>query len=50
MIEWPRVTTPRKGRGGRRLGAGRKPNYLGRLSFNPITAAEIIARIRKVWH
>jgi hypothetical protein len=35
--------TARKGRGGRRLGAGRKPN-LKQLVLQPITAAEIIAR------
>jgi hypothetical protein len=39
-----RSETRRSGRGGRRPGAGRKPNYLKRLSLNPITAAEIIAR------
>jgi hypothetical protein len=44
MIEWPQSETKRKGRGGRRLGAGRKPNYLERLSLEPITAAEIVAR------
>ena len=46
---WPheRVATtgtPRKGRGGRRPGAGRKPNSIKRLPLEPITAAEIIAR------
>jgi hypothetical protein len=34
---------PRKARGGRRAGAGRKPNYLKRLAIKPITAAEILA-------
>jgi len=34
---------PRVGRGGRRPGAGRKPNYLKRLAIKPITAAEILA-------
>jgi hypothetical protein len=43
-IEQAQLLTTKKGRGGRRPGAGRKPNYLERLSFNPITAAEIIAR------
>jgi hypothetical protein len=32
-----------KGRGGKRLGAGRKPNYLKRLGIKAITAAEILA-------
>jgi hypothetical protein len=35
---------PRKGRGGRRPGAGRKSNYLKRLGIKPIAAAEILAR------
>jgi hypothetical protein len=44
MIQWPQSETKRKGRGGRRLGAGRKPNRLKRVSSEPITVAEIIAR------
>lgn len=32
-----------KGRGGKRPGAGRKPNYLKRLGMEPITAAKILA-------
>ena len=36
--------TPRTGRGGRRPGAGRKPNLLKQLTLRPISAAEIIAR------
>jgi hypothetical protein len=32
------------GRGGRRPGAGRKPNRLKQLAMQPITAAKIIAR------
>jgi hypothetical protein len=32
-----------KGRGGKRPGAGRKPNYLKRLGIKAITAAEILA-------
>jgi hypothetical protein len=37
-----RVATPGKsGRGGRRPGAGRKPNYLKKFSSRPISAAEI---------
>jgi hypothetical protein len=44
MIEWPPSRPPRKGRGGHRLGAGRKPNHLKSLRKPPITAAEIIAR------
>jgi hypothetical protein len=44
MIEWPQARTPRKGRGGRRPGAGRKPNNLKQLALQPITAAEIVAR------
>jgi hypothetical protein len=43
MIEWPQVRTPRKGRGGRRSGAGRKPNNLKQLVLQPITAAAIVA-------
>ena len=35
---------PRKGRGGRRPGAGRKPNHFKQLVLRPISAAEIIAR------
>jgi hypothetical protein len=31
MIEWPRSETSRKGRGGRRPSAGRKPNHLKQL-------------------
>jgi hypothetical protein len=34
---------PLKGRGGRRPGAGRRPNYLKRLGIKPMTAAEILA-------
>src|ERR1700685_704244 len=44
MIESPRLETPRNGRGGRRPGAGRKPNHLKQLAHPPISAAEIIAR------
>jgi hypothetical protein len=44
MIEWPRLEKTRKGRGGRRQGAGRKPNHLKRLPQQPIGAAEIVAR------
>lgn len=36
--------TVRRGRGGRRPGAGRKPNHLKQLAPQPITAAEIVAR------
>ena len=43
MIEWPRFEPPRKGRGGRRRGAGRKPNRL-KCVLTPLTAKEIIAR------
>ena len=32
-----------KGRGGKRPGSGRKPNYLKRLGIKAITAAEILA-------
>jgi hypothetical protein len=32
------------GRGGRRAGAGRKPDYFKRLQVKPFTAAEILAR------
>ena len=44
MTEWPQLEPPRKGRGGRRPGAGRKPKHLKRLAMQPITLAEIIAR------
>jgi hypothetical protein len=44
MIEWPRSETTRKGRGGRRPGAGRKPNHLKQLALQPIGGAEIVAR------
>jgi hypothetical protein len=44
MIEWPKIETPRNGRGGRRPGAGRKPNYRKQLALQPITAGEIMAR------
>jgi hypothetical protein len=37
-----RKTLP-KGRGGKRPGSGRKPNYLKRLGIKAITAAEILA-------
>jgi hypothetical protein len=37
------ASSPRTGRGRRRPGAGRKPNYLKRLAIKPITAAEILA-------
>jgi hypothetical protein len=38
-------TTPiKRGRGGRRAGAGRKPDYFKRLQVKPLTAAEILAR------
>lgn len=36
-------TQERSRRGGRRSGAGRKPNYLKRLGIKAITAAEILA-------
>src|SRR5215467_180626 len=32
-----------KGRSGKRLGAGRKPNYLKRLGIEPLSAAKILA-------
>jgi hypothetical protein len=38
------ASSPRTGRDGRRLGAGRKPNYLKCLAIKPITAAEILAQ------
>lgn len=33
----------KKQRGGKRIGAGRKPNYLKRLGIKATTAAEILA-------
>jgi hypothetical protein len=36
-------TQERSRRGGRRSGAGRKPNYLKRLGIKALTAAEILA-------
>jgi hypothetical protein len=44
MIQWPQSGSPRKGRGGRRPGAGRKPNHLKQLALPPIGVAEIVAR------
>jgi hypothetical protein len=44
VIEFPRLETPRNGRGGRRPGAGRKSNQLKQLARRPITAAEIVPR------
>jgi hypothetical protein len=41
--ERPGVEANRAGRGGKRPGAGRKPNYLKRLGIKAITAAEILA-------
>jgi hypothetical protein len=39
-----RVATPSKpGRGGRKPGAGRKPNYLKHLAVTPITARRLSA-------
>jgi hypothetical protein len=37
-----------RGRGGRRPGAGRKPNYLKRLGIKAITAAEILAHFQEL--
>jgi hypothetical protein len=37
-----------KGRGGKREGAGRKPNYLKRLGIKAVTAAEILAHVDEV--
>jgi hypothetical protein len=39
----PEAIKERKGRGGRRPGAGRKPDYLKRLGITPMKAAEILA-------
>jgi hypothetical protein len=36
---------PPRGRGGKRPGAGRKPNYLKRLGIKAITAAELLAHV-----
>ncbi len=36
------------GRGGKRPGAGRKPNYLKRLGIKAITAAEILAHFQEL--
>ena len=41
--EKPGVAANKAGRGGKRPGAGRKPNYLKRLGIKAITAAEILA-------
>jgi len=43
----PQSTLP-KGRGGKRPGAGRKPNYLKRLGIKAVTAAEILAHVDEV--
>ncbi len=39
------------GSGGRRAGAGRKPNYLKKLGASPLTAAHLLAHVdeRKLW-
>jgi hypothetical protein len=37
-----------RGRGGKRPGAGRKPNYLKRLGIKAITAAEILAHFHEL--
>jgi len=42
MPEVSQNTMPR-GRGGKRPGAGRKPNYFKRLGIKAVTAAEILA-------
>ena len=41
----------KRGRGGKRLGAGRKPDYFKRLATKPLTAAEILAQFdeREAW-
>ena len=36
---------PPKGRGGKRTGAGREPNYFKRLGIKAITAAELLAHV-----
>jgi hypothetical protein len=36
-----------RGRGGKRPGAGRKPNYFKRLGIKAITAAEILAHVNE---
>lgn len=42
------ITQERKNnRGGKRAGAGRKPNYLKRLGIKAITAAEILAHVNE---
>ena len=42
---------PAKGRGGKRAGAGRKPDYFKRLGITPVNAAQILARYDepKLW-
>ena len=37
-----------KGRGGKRPGTGRKPNYLKRLGMEPMTAAKILAHFNEL--
>jgi hypothetical protein len=39
---------PKPPRGGKRPGAGRKPNYLKRLGIKAITAAEILAHVNEL--
>ena len=48
MIEVEPQNTLPKGRGGKRPGAGRKPNYLKRLGIKAVTAAEILAHVDEV--
>jgi hypothetical protein len=45
------IKSPGK-RGGRRPGAGRKPDYFKRLGVSPLTAAQILQRYdeREAWH
>ncbi len=46
MAEFEAVEAAQKSkRGGKRIGAGRKPNYLKRLGIKAITAAEILAHV-----
>jgi hypothetical protein len=44
MSEINPIRIPPRTRGGKRAGAGRKPNYFTRMQIKPMTAAEILAK------
>lgn len=50
-MEAEKEIKPGKGRGGKRPGSGRKPDYFKRLGITPVNAAQILARYDepKLW-